>query len=93
VSSLNTPEYRTQCQRIGGEMWFPHQGETLVAERAKAICRRCRARTACLDLAMRAEETQGQYSRFGIFGGLSGDERKALADTETEARALEGRTW
>ena len=50
--------------------WFPERGQP--TEPAKAICERCTVRTECLDFALAGGEVHG------IFGGLSGRQRRAL---------------
>lgn len=58
------------CAQTDPELFFPELGERNPA--AKAICGRCTARTACLGFAMDNREP------YGIWGGLSADERKRL---------------
>lgn len=58
------------CRQIPGDLWFPEKGES--AKAAKRVCAACPVRQACLDYAMRHDE------RFGIYGGLTERERKAL---------------
>ena len=54
--------------------------EAIKASRlAKAICRACPHRAPCLALAMTAERRTDD--RFGVFAGLTGDERARLART------------
>lgn len=43
---------------------------------AKAICATCNRAAACLDEALARDE------RFGVWGGLTAEERRALARTE-----------
>lgn len=50
--------------------------ERLARERrAKAVCAACPVRTACLQHAVTRDE------RFGVWGGLSSDERRLVALT------------
>lgn len=58
------------CRQIPGDLWFPEKGDS--AKAAKQVCAACPVRQACLDYAMRHDE------RFGIYGGLTERERKAL---------------
>src|SRR5215475_12640165 len=61
------------------DAWFPEKtepGETLSATYAKRICRTCPVQLACLDYALRHES--GVY-RWGIYGGLSPEQRRKLA--------------
>jgi WhiB family redox-sensing transcriptional regulator len=61
------------------ELWFPANGNRATAERAKAICRICPVRSACLEWAMAANE------RTGIWGGTTPNERRALRRTDAKA--------
>lgn len=54
------------CAEIDPEMWFPEKGGN--ATRPKAICGTCDLQAACLAYAMR-------FDLYGIWGGLSRDER------------------
>lgn len=62
------------CARPGQDpdFWFPANGDRAGAERAKAACARCPARSRCLDWALTAGE------RSGIWGGTTPNERHAL---------------
>lgn len=66
---------RAACLDRDPEIWFPvgASGPALLqAEQAKAVCRRCSVIDQCLRWALdRPEE-------FGIWGGLTEDERRAL---------------
>jgi WhiB family redox-sensing transcriptional regulator len=46
------------CAQIGGDFWFP-EGKGTQNNEAKAICRACPARAACLEYAMRTNQTEG----------------------------------
>lgn len=61
------------------ELWFPTNGDRATAERAKAICRICPVRSACLEWALAANE------RTGIWGGTTPNERRALRRTDAKA--------
>ena len=58
------------CAQTDPEMFFPDVGERNPA--AKRVCGRCAVREACLAYAMDNREP------YGIWGGLSADERKKL---------------
>lgn len=53
--------------------------ETVPFAEAKAICALCPVREACLRYAMECEEGAGLQGRYGVFGGLSPEERHKLA--------------
>ena len=58
------------CREYSGEMFFPGTGASF--EPAREVCRRCLVREACLAFALEHEEPDG------CWGGLSGQERRAL---------------
>ena len=59
------------------DQWFAEspQGH---AEAAR-LCAGCPIAEQCLAVAMRAERGLGPYSRYGVFGGLTPDQRARLA--------------
>jgi WhiB family redox-sensing transcriptional regulator len=59
-----------RCRSADPEIFFPLGPEE--AHAAKAYCRRCPVREACLDFAL----STGQ--RHGVWGGLDEDERRRL---------------
>lgn len=71
------------CRDKDPETWFPigNSGPALIqAEQAKAICRRCPSVDACLIWAL----DSGQ--EFGVWGGMSEQERQALKRREAGRR-------
>jgi WhiB family redox-sensing transcriptional regulator len=80
---LRRPEWhdRAACRGMGNDQFFPHRGEA--ASEAKAICARCPVRAECLDFARDQEAGLP-----GIWGGLSGLERRRLPRPAVAARAL-----
>ncbi|MBG0828580.1 WhiB family transcriptional regulator [Planomonospora sp. ID67723] len=58
------------CAEVDPDLWFPEQGES--NKDAKAICARCEVRTECLTYALELGD------EFGVWGGLSGTERRPL---------------
>lgn len=52
------------CNETNAELFYPEPGEQGKIAAAKAICRQCPIRTACLEHAMHTEEPHG------IWGGL-----------------------
>lgn len=61
---------RANCQGTDGDVFFPEKGGS--NREAKRICSRCDVRTECLENALATDE------RYGILGGLSERERRAL---------------
>jgi WhiB family redox-sensing transcriptional regulator len=51
-------------------------------QQAKRICAGCPVRAECLDEGLRAEDS----SRYGIYGGLTPDERTELVDGPQQTR-------
>jgi WhiB family transcriptional regulator, redox-sensing transcriptional regulator len=58
------------CAQADPEAWFPEVGGS--SRQAKAVCARCPVRVECLAEAMANREP------FGVWGGLSEKERRAL---------------
>lgn len=58
------------CAQTDPEAFFPEKGEK--GQNGKDICARCEVTAACLQYALDNDE------RFGIYGGLSPQERKTL---------------
>jgi WhiB family redox-sensing transcriptional regulator len=56
------------CAQTDPDLFFPEVGERALA--AKAVCSRCPVREQCLAFAL--DNREG----YGIWGGLSADERK-----------------
>jgi WhiB family redox-sensing transcriptional regulator len=61
---------RALCSQTDPEAFFPEKGGS--TREAKRICARCEVKADCLQAALGKEE------RFGIWGGLSERERRAL---------------
>jgi WhiB family redox-sensing transcriptional regulator len=68
---------RAACRGMDPELFFPDRGES--TEQAKAVCAACPVRAECLDHALTNVE------RFGIWGGLSERERRAIRRARTRA--------
>ncbi len=75
--------YRAACLKEDPELFFP-KGNTgpalLQIEEAKRVCRNCDVREQCLSWAL---ETRQDH---GVWGGLSEDERRALARRQTRSQ-------
>jgi WhiB family redox-sensing transcriptional regulator len=59
-----------RCAQSDPEAWFPEKGGSDAA--AKKICKGCPVKDECLDWALTHDE------QHGVWGGLSGPERKQL---------------
>ncbi len=59
------------CTETDPELFFPEKGGS--TRQAKQVCMACEVRTECLEYALATGE------RFGIFGGKSERERRAIA--------------
>jgi WhiB family redox-sensing transcriptional regulator len=68
-----------RCADAGPSMMFPHDADFPGIARAKAVCERCPVRALCLD------EAQTRGERFGIWGGLTPDERREARRRERRA--------
>jgi WhiB family redox-sensing transcriptional regulator len=68
---------RSFCAETDPEAFFPEKGEP--SRPAKRICRACEVTAECLAWAL------DNSQRFGIWGGLSPEERLRLARQQREA--------
>lgn len=83
-SDTPNPWRDAACREYGDDTWYPiisSQTSPVKAaaniRRAKAVCHECPIRTACLTVALENGE------QFGIWGGLTEDERAALSKVGT----------
>jgi WhiB family redox-sensing transcriptional regulator len=60
------------CAQTDPEAFFPESGHV---EQAKRVCGRCPVQAACLEFALSTDQ------RFGVWGGRSARERRALKPT------------
>jgi WhiB family redox-sensing transcriptional regulator len=58
------------CAQTDPELFFPEQGGSTV--KARRVCARCEVIEKCLEYALSHQE------RFGVWGGMSEEERRAL---------------
>lgn len=61
---------RALCAETDPEAFFPEKGGSV--REAKRVCRNCEVRAECLSYAIETNQ------RFGIWGGLSRQERRRL---------------
>lgn len=68
----DSPEWQKRglCSQTDPEAFFPGTGES--PRMAKRVCGRCEVRNECLEYALDHNE------QFGIWGGLSEQERRTL---------------
>ncbi|WP_149185085.1 WhiB family transcriptional regulator [Streptomyces sp. TRM49041] len=66
------------CAQTGPELFFPEPGSS--TREAKFLCGICEGREACLEYALTHDE------RFGVWGGLSEQERYALKRGRADRR-------
>ncbi|MCC3655824.1 WhiB family transcriptional regulator [Streptomyces sp. S07_1.15] len=75
---------RGACREEDPELFFPigNTGPALLQiEEAKAVCRRCPVMETCLQWALENGDD------FGVWGGLSEDERRAMKRRAARKRA------
>lgn len=60
------------CADPDSVLMFPDESDTEAVDEAKAVCEGCPVRKICLDAAMDRGE------RFGVWGGMSADERWSI---------------
>jgi WhiB family transcriptional regulator, redox-sensing transcriptional regulator len=73
------------CRTVDPELFFPSTGADSAAtqiEEAKRVCAACPVREACRDWALRQRE------RYGIYGGMTENERRADASAAPRTSAL-----
>ncbi|SKO15618.1 WhiB family transcriptional regulator [Mycobacteroides abscessus] len=72
ISTDTSEDWRATgvCSQVGGDTWFPDRGGS--TSDAKRVCHGCPVKGECLEWALANDE------RFGVWGGLSERERRAL---------------
>lgn len=75
---------RALCREVDPELFFPDKGDHLAATDAKRVCAGCPVRFECLTLALQLRE------RFGVWGGLSESERRAITRLPHRCRHCTG---
>lgn len=89
VEPENDWRMRAACRSMDPEMFFSSEDFENKQERsereavAKAVCGRCVVVDDCLTYALEAQE------RYGIWGGLNAQERRALVRKRTSPSATE----
>lgn len=73
------------CVGIDPELWFPEKGGDPTD--ARRICAGCPVRLDCLDYALTVERWDGETAH-GVWGGLSGMERRALLGSKASTPCL-----
>ena len=83
IVNLNPPTFhpwmdKAKCAEVGGDAWFPDIG----GDGGKAqieICNTCPAKRQCLEFGMNAANLG-----YGIYGGKTPRQRKAIRNNENE---------
>lgn len=89
VADLWDWQYRGACRDKGTEAFFHPQGERGSARRnraaaAKAVCASCPVMKECREHALKVQEP------YGVWGGLSEDERSAILTARKRRSASTG---
>lgn len=80
MASIEQWQEKAACRTIPVELFFPPLEQE--ADEAKAVCDGCSVKDPCLEFALAAGE------RFGVWGGLTPQERRSLvAKRRARARA------
>ena len=66
--------HRAACADLPTDWWYPPHGCDVMPDirRAKAVCAGCGVRVECLEEALRHDDAHG------IWGGLTGEERRQM---------------
>lgn len=77
----NPKEWRTRsaCREVDTAIFFPDTGDEVATAAAKAVCRTCPVREACLDFALLTRQNDG------VWGGLDEDERRRVRRRRQES--------
>ncbi len=70
---------KANCRGVAASLMFPDRGEDI--DDAKAVCQGCAIRDACL------EEALAHNEQWGLWGGKSVNERKAIRKARRAAAA------
>jgi WhiB family transcriptional regulator, redox-sensing transcriptional regulator len=76
-------QQRAACRNVRVELFFPPVEQE--AHEAKAVCALCEVREPCLEAALTAGET------FGVWGGLTPQERRSLVAKRRRQAAARAR--
>lgn len=79
-------EAQAACRNLDAALFYPAEGDTAQAERAKAVCGRCPVREACLASTLADEKRLRSSDREGIRGGLDGLQRYVVQHGEPKPR-------
>lgn len=79
MTAIRLPDWQRQAACLNHpepDLFFPEQGRAK-AKRARAICADCPVKTECLEYAL------DEHIVFGIWGGLTRDERATYKRKQT----------
>ena len=79
--SVDPAMRQAACAEEGVAPMFPHEQDTEGIDYAKSICARCPVQPTCL------AEALDRHEGFGIWGGMTTDERRQLRKTQRKADA------
>lgn len=79
MSSLEWHE-RAACAGMDTELFFPGSGRSTDRNAALRVCGECPVRSDCLELALKIEGAVRHAVRFGIFGGMTPEQRAIESD-------------
>lgn len=79
--------HRAACREAEAGMFFPRLEAADDYTRAREYCAYCPVRDACLEEAMTVERGLARSARFGMWGGLSPEERHNLRRVRRRAAA------
>lgn len=82
---MSTPAFMidSPCSRTDPEAMFPDTGDSKGIAFAKQTCGGCFARSECLEWAI----APASRANFGVWGGLTEDERRTLIRQQQRGRA------
>ncbi|MGE2723554.1 WhiB family transcriptional regulator [Mycolicibacterium pulveris] len=73
MTPLPTWRLRAACIGVDPDLFFPDPGDSILAQRAKAVCDGCPVSDECLAFAL------ARHEMFGVWGGKTRRERLAIS--------------
>lgn len=76
---MTDPDWKLKAAcRKRPELFFAGKGGGTPYAEARTLCGKCPGRSECLEMTMQAEGDAGRNYRYGMFAGLTPDERWQL---------------